>query len=166
MPRGTEVERVGSADFFRIDFLADHDNLVPELAALVWRWWGFPSEREAAAQLRREAHRDGVPSVHVALRDEEALGMVSLIECNLEQRSELYPWLAGLFVRPQFRCRGIGSALTFHLEQDAERLGIRGLYLYTTNAERFYQRLGWRTIERFDGEPIAIMSKALPRRLQ
>jgi N-acetylglutamate synthase-like GNAT family acetyltransferase len=73
--------------------------------------------------------------------------MVSLIECNLEQRSKLYPWLAGLFVRPQFRCRGIGSAVTLHLEQDAERLGIRELYLSMKDAERFYQRLEWRTMK-------------------
>jgi GNAT superfamily N-acetyltransferase len=150
-------------DPIHIEYVADYPDLLPTIAAWVWRWWDFPSRAAAAAQLRREAQRGGVPSVDVAMSGTAPLGMVSLVECNLPARSDLYPWLAGLFVHRMHRRRGVGRALILFLERDAAGLGCRQVYLYTEVAEGFYRKLGWTTIERatLNREPVAIMAKSL-----
>ena len=76
---------------------------------------------------------------------------------------DLTPWLAGVYVLPIYRGQGIGTALIHHSENQAAQMGIPRLYLYTPSVERFYERLGWSTIERelYVGQAVAIMAKEL-----
>ena len=50
-----------------------------------------------------------------------------------------------------------------HSENQVAQMGIPRLYLYTPSVERFYERLGWSTIERelYVGQVVAIMAKEL-----
>jgi N-acetylglutamate synthase-like GNAT family acetyltransferase len=106
-----------------------------------------------------------MPSSFVALRGAQPVGVVNLIECNLEPRCNLTPWLAGLFVHPDERHAGVGSQLVGFCEREAASQGFAKLYLYTERAEGFYRRLGWRTIESltWEGEPIVVMERDLER---
>jgi GNAT superfamily N-acetyltransferase len=67
---------------------------------------------------------------------------------------EFFPWLAGLFVIPSHRGRGIGSALARHATTKAFEAGVDSLYLYTSTATSLYERLGWQGLfrERYEGE--------------
>jgi N-acetylglutamate synthase-like GNAT family acetyltransferase len=82
---------------------------------------------------------------------------------GVEPRPELKPDLAGLYVLPTFRNRGIGSALVTACEAGAFKFGVPDLYLHTSTSGALYSRLGWVTIERRDslGKPVAIMQKSL-----
>jgi len=66
-------------------------------------------------------------------------------------------------VRPDYRRRSIGTRLLGAVEGAALSNDAADLYLYTHTAERLYQRLGWRVMERFplDGKGFALMAKAL-----
>jgi GNAT superfamily N-acetyltransferase len=74
---------------------------------------------------------------------------------------EYGPWLAGLFVVPQHRRRGIGALLVAGAERQASVLGVRQLHLYTPASEGFYARLGWMVINRLDlpSGAVSIMRK-------
>lgn len=145
-----------------IAFVEDRPEFVPVIADWVWAEWGFRSPGDCADDLR-DSHRGGIPSRFVALRDGQPVGIVNLIECNLPPRCDLTPWLAGLFVQAGHRGRGIGSALVRFCERQAAELGFPQLYLYTEDAEAFYRRLGWSTIESrpWEGEMVAVMERAL-----
>jgi amino-acid N-acetyltransferase len=56
--------------------------------------------------------------------------------------------LRSLVVGENARATGLGSALTDHAEQYAASKGVRSIYLLTTTAETFFQRLGYERIER------------------
>jgi amino-acid N-acetyltransferase len=56
--------------------------------------------------------------------------------------------LRSLVVGESARGTGLGSALTNHAEQYAASKGVRSIYLLTTTAEAFFQRLGYQRIER------------------
>jgi GNAT superfamily N-acetyltransferase len=88
------------------------------------------------------------------------LGVVSLIENNLDTRPDLGPWLAGTYVAPPHRGRGVASALVRHAVGEARRMGIARLYLYTAAARGLYEKLGWRPIaeDAHAGRPITIMA--------
>jgi GNAT superfamily N-acetyltransferase len=88
-----------------------------------------------------------------------------LIANDMDTHPEYSPWLAGVFASPTHRRRGIGRALSEHVVHEAAGLGFATLYLYTPNAQDFYSRLGWSTLQRtrYRDTDATIMSH--PRRL-
>ena len=56
--------------------------------------------------------------------------------------------LRSVAVRPQWRQHGIGRDLVRLLIDEAERRGLRSLYLLTTAAEHYFPRFGFRAIDR------------------
>ena len=83
-----------------------------------------------------------------------------LVVDDMDTRTELSPWLAGVFVAVESRKQGIGAALVRRVIVDAWSLGIDRLYLYTLNSEQFYSHLGWSVVERtkYRGVDIVVMS--------
>jgi GNAT superfamily N-acetyltransferase len=148
----------------RIGYLADHREHVPRLAEWLHAQWGYLHENDSverrAARLESRATRGGVPVTFVALEGETLLGSASLVVDDLETRPELTPWLASVFVAPEHRGRGVASALVGGVVVEAWSSGIERLYLWTTDQERLYARLGWTPVERtrFQGEDIVVMA--------
>ena len=131
----------------QIDPLVDHPGLAPILA----RWhgdewedlrphWGYQA---ALDELRSHTNRDAIPFTLVALDGDLVLGSVSLIVEDLPGWEHLTPWLASVFVAPDARGRGVGTAMVEYAAQFASRLGITRLHLFTGGQEDFYRRLGW-----------------------
>lgn len=84
----------------------------------------------------------------VAKADSEPVGTCLLVESEIEPNHDLSPWLAGLFVVPEYRRKGAGAVLVRAIEDQARQRGFSRLYLYTTDAVGFYERLGWEVIDR------------------
>ena len=150
-----------------IEYLADHPEFITELANLHFAEWSHLNPGESLAQrtdrLRRLCGRHGVPSFLVAFDGSELIGSASLIERDMDNHTELTPWLADVFVKPGFRRRGIASLLIRRIEDVARSAGISNLYLYTPSAASLYRRLGWTAVEhcRYKGIDVVIMSRTL-----
>jgi predicted N-acetyltransferase YhbS len=101
----------------------------------------------------------------VAFVEGEPAGSVSLVQHNMDTRPELSPWLAALWVRPERRGREVGTALVRRCEEEARRLGVRRLHLFTEEASGFYERLGWSVLsqEEYKGEPVVVMVREFRR---
>jgi N-acetylglutamate synthase-like GNAT family acetyltransferase len=97
--------------------------------------------------------------------DGAPVGCVSLVANNMATRPALTPWLAALFVLPEFRGRGVGATLTRRCETEPEEAGFRRIYLYTSRARVYYQALGWTTVDEdsYEGQPVTVMMKELSR---
>jgi GNAT superfamily N-acetyltransferase len=78
---------------------------------------------------------------------------------------ELRPWLSGVYVAPERRSEGLGSALVKAVEEAASSLGHPRLYLYTApvTAVRFYEPMGWEQVLSpiYEGNPVVVMQKLL-----
>ncbi len=157
----------GNIDALEIALLADHPDLIPVLARWHWNEWGHADpggSAEAWAEgLRLRSGREGIPITWVGFLSGKPVGSVALTADDMSDRPELRPWLSGLFVVAELRWRGIGTALSLHLERQAVRLGVVEVYLHTSTAEAFYARLGYRVLERafYEGENVAVMAKTL-----
>jgi GNAT superfamily N-acetyltransferase len=79
----------------------------------------------------------------VAKANGEPVGTCLLVESEIEPNHDVSPWLAGLFVVPEHRRKGAGAVLVRAIEDQARQRDFSRLYLYTTNAVDFYERLGW-----------------------
>jgi len=91
--------------------------------------------------------------------------MGALPEHDLPGHEQLTPWLGGMFVRPQHRRRGVGTALCRALEEKAWLMGFPVLYLFTLDQQRLYARLGWQHLQSsiWLGHPVDIMLKRRPK---
>ena len=97
---------------------------------------------EFVADLLRQARDpDRIPLSLLAQVDGEPAGTVNLIVCDSKTRPDLTPWLAALFVEPEYRGKGVGAALVRRLATEAARLGCTEMYLETDIPE-FYALLG------------------------
>ena len=142
----------------------------PHLSSVA-RWqheqWGslYPETSYSAWQkeLRGLCGAQGVPSVFLALEEERPIGTASLVEDDMEVRRELTPWLASVFVLPEWRGKGIASQLVRCVEAEARQAGIERLYLFTPDRQALYRRLGWETHEAltYRGEEVTIMQRRL-----
>lgn len=143
----------------------------PDLAETTarWRWEAFARHagRSLAdvldAERRVAATSAPMPRTLVLLAAGAPVGMASLVAHDLDERPDLTPWLAGVFVAAHARGRGRAACLVAAVETLAAASAIPTLWLYTRRAERIYARIGWRTVEAFDhrGARHALMRRDL-----
>jgi GNAT superfamily N-acetyltransferase len=135
-----------------VKHLAEHPDVIPTLADWVYDQWGHWMSSETtpemlAAKFEKRAVPGRIPGTLVAMEDGEPLGTASLVAHDLPERVDLSPWLAAVYVAPEFRGQGIGSALVRAVMDAALALGVEVLYLFTPDKARFYGRLGWQVLE-------------------
>lgn len=135
----------------RISFLADYPDFVPVLAPEIFEHWRHVLTDETIeireAKLRQHMNKIELPLALVAHADGEVFGTAALRAKELEGYEHLSPWLGGVFVRRPYRGRGIASALSSAIEQQAWLLGYGEIYLFTPDQQRLYARLGWSKFE-------------------
>jgi predicted N-acetyltransferase YhbS len=136
----------------QIELLADRPEFIPTLAEWHFREWAYLRSGDSVANRIRLLHersgRRELPVTFVALSGAELLGSAMLMHHEMDTRPQYTPWLAGVFVAPAQRQRGIGRALTQHVITEAAARGFATLYLFTPSAEAFFSHLGWSIIER------------------
>lgn len=149
----------------RIDYLANQQRLLPAVARAHFEEWGhFRPERTLEERTQGLLGCCGyreVPTVLVAVAQGQLLGTAMLIAHDMETRPELSPWLAGVYVNPNYRRRGLATALIERVILEAATIGVTTLYLYTEpHLESFYRRLGWQSMEKceYRGIHVVIMS--------
>jgi len=115
------------------------------VASLIHRefWTGVTgaSVQAMAARLGQAISADALPLCLVALRDGAMVGVVNLVDNDDNERTDWWPWLAGLVVAEPYRGQGVGSLLVQSLLVHARRLGLSRLY-FGTDGPGFYARLG------------------------
>lgn len=147
--------------------VADRPDLVPVVA--LWRWheFGRPAGRTLAqteARVAASVSLSGPPRTFVLLVDGEPVGTASLTATDLEERPDLTPWLASVFVAPEARGQGYAAHLVAAIEEACRAAAVPTLWLYTNGAERVYARIGWRTVEvveRDGKDPVTLMRRDL-----
>jgi GNAT superfamily N-acetyltransferase len=133
-----------------------------------WRYDAFFAEDGGTFEESRNALRAwmgglGYETALLAEVDGQPAGSCLFVREEVDPQHDLTPWLAALYVAPEFRKRGVASALIRAIEQHARDVGCEELYLYTVTAESLYARLGWIARDRFEsnGEQFVLMARRL-----
>ena len=157
-----------------IDYLKNHPSSISVLARYSYQEWKTVYDRrglnfdDAVRSYSQRTNVDALPLALVAIDRETIIGTGSLKLQDLDARPDYTPWLGGVFVAPTHRRRGIAAMLIDRLIQEARRLRITQLYLWTPSAVGLYAKFGWIGHETLSycGFQITVMKKQLcpPRR--
>lgn len=154
-------------DTDRFIYLADRPEIIPVLAQWFYDEWGLSdptnSPERISRNLKQYLNRDQIPLAIVLMRDSQPVASASLKIREMQTHPQFLHWLGGVYVHPDYRQQGIGSILVEHAAEEAKRLAVKNLYLYTRSHERFYRRLGWQVIERpvYEGRLAIVMKRDL-----
>lgn len=137
-------------DRIKIMNLADNPDLVEEVSYWLWEEWGEGAGYSLDELVYRTRHcmgRAGVPQTLIAFCDGQPAGVVSLWMNDLKTRQDLYPWMATLYVKPEYRNLQIGQKLQL-ASIEAARDTTKYPYLYLiTEHDDYYEKTGWEFVE-------------------
>jgi len=137
---------------FTISDLRRQPEFFDAVADRIWRaWWepnGYPLNY-ITGRLKENLQDTPIPLALVAYDGSAFLGTASLIASDLEERPELSPWVAAVWVEESARGHGIGAALVNDAAMACFASGYERDYLCArARMTGFYERLGWTLIER------------------
>jgi predicted N-acetyltransferase YhbS len=119
------------------------------IAQWFYREWGwfYPdlTVRDLEKRFMARTHKTVLPLALVALDKGKVVGTVSLKDHDMDTRPHYSPWLASLYVYSPCRVQGVGKMLVDRGIEQAQKLGLEQLYLYTLNRRHipFYTAGGW-----------------------
>jgi len=150
-----------------IDYLKRYPQFIEEIAEYFYEEWGYLIPERGLQgfvdSIMGRLNIDRIPFTLVAVSNGVFLGTVGIKEYDMDTRKDLSPWLAGLYVRKEYRNNSIGRILIENVIRKAKWMGICDLHLYTPSAENYYRRLNWEVVSReiYLGTGVVIMKKTL-----
>lgn len=127
--------------------LAEAPQHLETIAAWHHAQWGYlnPGATVESRIVKMQRYLKGyaVPAMYICVDGEQLVGTAALVESDMDSHPELSPWLASVYVNPDYRKRGAGAALVKHVVSKAKAQGFCPLYLFTPDQKNFYQSLGW-----------------------
>jgi N-acetylglutamate synthase-like GNAT family acetyltransferase len=132
-----------------IRYLMDFPQYLPIVAFWNYREWHEKDTNldDIIMRYQKRMQRGKIPTALVAICDGMPTGTVSLKMIDLPERPDLTPWLASLYVLPDYRGRGIGRDLVRAAQAAAKEAGIKKLYLFTHTAYELYEKEKWIFLE-------------------
>lgn len=137
----------------KICLLQEVDNFV-ETVELIYKWQYEQWSDEGVAIFANSI------TTFVASNNDVAIGCAALVKSDLPKFPTLSPWLAGVYVTPNFRHLGIASDMINKIENIAIDLNYKEIYLYSSLVG-FYNKKGWTCINNIPGTSEFIMKKDL-----
>ena len=144
------------SESIRVSPLGEFPDYAPVLAFWSYRQWYTTRSIPFEAVLKSyqvRARGVSIPLAFVATVNTMPAGMISLKLDDLWSRKDLNPWLASLYVLPEFRKRGIAEMLMKRVIENAANLNLERMYLFLGQSEKdqlqsYYMKRGWVLLER------------------
>lgn len=96
---------------------------------------------------------DKVITILGMLENNKLVGFISLFKYDGEERRDLTPWYATMYVKKEFRGLGYSKILNDALLKKAKNIGYKKVYL-KSNLINYYEKYGARYIEKLDNGEI------------
>lgn len=126
----------------------DHQPGLEAAAGYIHGIWGRPQNLAfyLDAVLHSSLTEKALPRFYLLLEGARVAGCCALLTNDLISRQDLWPWLACLYVEPEYRGRALGATLLEHGAREAGKMGYGRLYLNTDHAA-YYEKYGWVRME-------------------
>lgn len=133
-----------------IKLTSSNNKIFDKICMLYYNFYGVRSNEsleEVKLMFEHSINEEKLPQTFVALIDGEAVGMYQIsVFDDLKSRPDIYPWLINVYVAEEYRGRNVFRELMNTVNENAKKIGIRELYLYT-KYNNLYEKFGWQYIE-------------------
>ena len=146
--------------------VAQRPDLARAIAPWLWTEWERRLGRSLAdttASIAARTAAIGPEQCFILLDGAEPAATASLYRDDLDDRPDLTPWLAAVFVHPDFRGRGHALRVIAAVVAACRAAAIPTLWLHTEHAAELYARLGWEALGAADdaGHAVTLMRRHL-----
>lgn len=119
-----------------------------EYVTLCSKEWGTGSSDKEYIdnKINKILNEDKVISILGLIDNEELIGFISLFKYDGDERRDLTPWYATIYVKDKYRGKGYSKLLSDSILDKARSLGYNKIYLksYLNN---YYEKFGSKYIE-------------------
>lgn len=131
----------------------NNENYLYEYALLCSLEWGEPKSKEELdkyieEKVKRIINEDKVISI-IGLIDKELIGFISLFKYDGDERRDLTPWYATMYVKKEYRNKGYSKILNDTILKEAKNLGYKKVYL-KSDLINYYEKFGAKYIEKLN----------------
>lgn len=89
----------------------------------------------------------------ILLDEKELIGFISMFPEDMDERPDLKPWYATMYVKEEYRGLGYSKILNDAILDEANNRGFDKLYLKST-LENYYEKFGAIFMEKIDDEKL------------
>lgn len=122
---------------------------IPEIATLTQKEWGSQttSEHEFNTKVERKISKikNNLDNPNycklILLNDSTLVGFISIFEHDADERPDLSPWYATMFVKEEYRGHGYSRLLNDAILKNAKQMGFKKIYL-KTDLQNYYEKFG------------------------
>ena len=134
--------------------IINNENYLEEYIRLCCLEWGKPkTEEEMNLYIENKKNKikteDKVISVLGLIDNDTLLGFISLFKYDGDERQDLTPWYATMYVRKEYRGKGYSKILNDAILNEANKLGYNKVYL-KTDLVNYYEKFGTKYIEQLN----------------
>jgi len=134
--------------------IKDKPKYIREVAELTQKEWGaeINNEEEFEKKINRKIEKiksnlDKNSYCKLILLDgKDLIGFISIFPEDGDERKDLTPWYATMFVKEQYRGKGYSKILNDAIIKEAKKRGFRKLYL-KSELENYYEKFGAKFME-------------------
>lgn len=137
--------------------IKDKQKYIEEVAILTQKEWGKQNltEEEFKLKIKKKIDKiklnmDNPYYCKLILLDNDILiGFISIFPKDGEERQDLSPWYATMYVKEEYRGKGYSRILNDSILAEAKKRNIKKLFL-KTDLENYYEKFGARYLERLN----------------
>ena len=136
----------------KIVSIKENDRFLTEYIKLCSYEWGDKKNKEQLEKYITEKKEkilkeDKVISVLGLIDNDKMLGFISLFKYDGDERKDLSPWYATMYVKKEYRGLGYSKLLHDSILKEAYRLGYSRIYL-KSNLVNYYEKFGAKFLEK------------------
>ena len=143
----------GCISMLQILKLEDHKEFIREYFELCLKEWGTyfnQNEFEKKISTKVTSYLNGnmtnIISVIILVENNELLGFISLFQTDGNERVDLTPWYATMYVKENYRHHGYSKILSQAILEQAKYFGYQRVYL-KSNLKNYYEKFGAQFME-------------------
>lgn len=129
--------------------IKEKQEFLKEVAELTQKEWGSKtiSEEEFEVKINKKISKiinnfdNSLYCKLILLYDNILIGFISIFPTDGDERKDLSPWYANMYVKEKFRGKGYSKILNNAILEEAKKRGFKKLYL-KTDLINYYEKFG------------------------
>ena len=128
--------------------IKDRLEYLEEIVILTQNEWGkYSNEQEFNDKINKKINqiKDNLDNPYycklILLDEDKLVGFISIFEIDGDERQDLTPWYATMYVKKEYRGRGLSKILNDAILEEARNRGFNKIYL-KSDLVNYYEKFG------------------------